>query len=78
MLAVFRGSDGFVFVYTRPFFYRQMHFRSLSPWSNILTMQNTSSTPWTFVHWKRWASIREPTAVEMTRDSPSLPSPVSS
>lgn len=53
------------------FSYRQMHSRSPSPWSSIPTMQNTFSTPWTFVHWKRLASITGPgwssTAVEMAK-----------
>lgn len=50
-------SDGFLPVHVS-FSYRQMHSRSPFHWSSILTMQNTYSTPWTFVHWKRLASIQ--------------------
>lgn len=70
---VFRCSDGFVSVCVHLFSYRQTHSRSPFPWNSILTMQSTSSIPWTFVHWKRLASMEEPTLVEMTEDPPSLP-----
>lgn len=56
------------------FFYRQMHSRSPFRWNSIPTMRNTSSIPWTFVHWKRLASIEKP-IVKMIRDPPSLPVP---
>nr|AAF71136.1 PRO2893 [Homo sapiens] len=37
-----------------------MHSRSPFHWNSTLTMRNTSSIQWTFVHWKRLASVKEP------------------